>query len=155
MEFYIYTDGASRGNPGASASGYLVLDSSKKEILREVLYNGKKTNNFAEYMAIIYALEKVKEPYGLDNNLTITSDSELVIKQINGLYKVKDKYLKVLNRRVKELSSKFKSCKFLNVRRENRYISIVDRELNMFLDRISDNNLKDKSNYYKQSGLKL
>ncbi|MGC8662414.1 MAG: ribonuclease HI family protein [Candidatus Micrarchaeia archaeon] len=135
MELYIYTDGASRGNPGMSASGYLVLDSSNKHILDGVFYNGKKTNNFAEYMAIIYALEKVAEKYGFDNDLTVISDSELVIKQINGQYKVKDKYLKELNKNVKELSAKFRSCKFTNVARENVYISTVDHELNRFLDK--------------------
>jgi len=68
MDLYIYTDGASRGNPGKSASGYLILDSSNKPLLKEVFYNGRKTNNFAEYMAIIAALEKVAKLYGYENN---------------------------------------------------------------------------------------
>ncbi len=135
MKLYIYTDGASRGNPGKSASGYLIIDDSGKVIAKEVLYNGIKTNNFAEYMAIISALEKVAQLFGYDNEIHITSDSQLAINQINGVYKVKDKYLKELNKKVKELSSKFKSCTFSNDRRENKYISIVDKEINKFLDK--------------------
>jgi len=155
MNLYIYTDGASRGNPGKSASGYLILDSSNKPLLKEVFYNGRKTNNFAEYMAIIAALEKVAKLYGYENNVTLTSDSEVAVKQINGLYKVKEKHLKELNKRVIELASKFKSCKFQNAKRENKYIAIVDRELNRFLDKMEDNIIKDKSNINKQSKLSL
>jgi len=155
MDLYIYTDGASRGNPGKSASGYLILDSSNKPLLKEVFYNGRKTNNFAEYMAIIAALEKVAKLYGYENNITLTSDSEVAVKQINGLYKVKEKHLKELNKRVIELASKFKSCKFQNAKRENKYIAIVDRELNRFLDKMEDNIIKNKSNINKQSKLSL
>jgi len=155
MDLYIYTDGASRGNPGKSASGYLILDSSNKPLLKEVFYNGRKTNNFAEYMAIIAALEKVAKMYGYENNLILTSDSELVVKQINGLYKVKERVLKKLNKRVIELAGKFKSCRFQNAKRENKYIAIVDKELNRFLDEINNINIiKDKGNN-KQSKLSL
>ncbi|MFP3278799.1 MAG: ribonuclease HI family protein [Candidatus Micrarchaeota archaeon] len=154
MDIYIYTDGASRGNPGKSASGYLILDSSNKPLLKEVFYNGRKTNNFAEYMAIIAALEKVAKLYGYENNVTLTSDSEVAVKQINGLYKVKEKHLKELNKRVIELARKFKSCKFQNAKRENRYIAMVDRELNRFLDEMEDNIIKNKGND-KQSKLSL
>jgi ribonuclease HI len=154
MDIYIYTDGASRGNPGKSASGYLILDSSNKPLLKEVFYNGRKTNNFAEYMAIIAALEKVAKLYGYENNITLTSDSEVAVKQINGLYKVKEKHLKELNKRVIGLAWKFKSCKFQNAKRENRYIAMVDRELNRFLDEMEDNIIKDKGNN-KQSKLSL
>ncbi|MFP3215272.1 MAG: ribonuclease HI family protein [Candidatus Micrarchaeota archaeon] len=154
MDIYIYTDGASRGNPGKSASGYLILDSSNKPLLKEVFYNGRKTNNFAEYMAIIAALEKVAKLYGYENNITLTSDSEVAVKQINGLYKVKEKHLKELNKRVIELARKFKSCKFQNAKRENRYIAMVDRELNRFLDEMEDNIIKNKGNN-KQSKLSL
>ncbi|MFP3278128.1 MAG: ribonuclease HI family protein [Candidatus Micrarchaeota archaeon] len=157
MDIYIYTDGASRGNPGKSASGYLILDSSNKPLIKEVFYNGRKTNNFAEYMAIIAALEKVAKLYGYENNVILTSDSEVAVKQINGLYKVKEKHLKELNKRVIELASKFKSCKFQNAKRENKYIAMVDRELNKFLDKMEDNILKNKnkSNINKQSKLSL
>jgi len=156
MDLYIYTDGASRGNPGKSASGYLILDSSNKPLLKEVFYNGRKTNNFAEYMAIIAALEKVAKMYGYENNLILTSDSELVVKQINGLYKVKERVLKKLNKRVIELAGKFKSCRFQNAKRENKYIAIVDKELNRFLDEINNINIiKDEKDNNKQSKLSL
>lgn len=151
MEIYIYTDGASRGNPGKSASGYLILDHASKELAKGIFYNGKKTNNFAEYMAIILALEKAAELFGYGNDIILTSDSELAVKQINGEYKIKDKYLKVLNKRVKELSEKFRSCRFVNARRENKYISQVDRELNKFLDKMEDNYIKSKKDINNQN----
>jgi len=144
MDLYIYTDGASRGNPGRSASGYIILDDSNKLLSKEIFYDGRKTNNFAEYMAIIAALEKAAQLYGYENNIILTSDSELVIKQINGIYKVKDKHLKVLNKRAKNLAKSFKSCRFQNAKRANKYISLVDKELNRLLDKMKDNNLNNK-----------
>jgi len=79
----------------------------------------------------------------------------LVVKQINGLYKVKERVLKKLNKRVIELAGKFKSCRFQNAKRENKYIAIVDKELNRFLDEINNINIiRDKGNN-KQSKLSL
>ena len=59
-EFVIFTDGAARGNPGPSASGYMIFENGKK-VAEEFVFNGSKTNNYAEYNAIIMALERCKE----------------------------------------------------------------------------------------------
>ena len=132
----IYTDGAARGNPGPSASGFMAeLEGGDVFELEEG--NGKATNNFAEYRAIVMALtwcgKTLKRPERLE--VELYSDSELVVKQINGLYKVKDRKLKALNAEVRRLIMQFKIVVFKNVRRSNPKITRVDKRLNMLLDR--------------------
>jgi ribonuclease HI len=133
-EILIYTDGASRENPGKSASGYLIIE-GKKETL-ETFYNGIKTNNEAEYIAVIAALKKLINEDKDSFPIILYSDSELMIKQLNGKYKVKTLKLIPLKEEVINLSKKFMSCKFLNVPRENKNISKVDYALNVLLDSI-------------------
>jgi ribonuclease HI len=137
MRIVIYTDGAARGNPGRSASGYFIFDADHRLLFKEALYDGIKTNNFAEYYAVISALEKVAELYGYDNEIELFSDSKLVVNQLNGLYKTKTDHIKALNSQAMTLSKRFKRCAFSNVPRENEYISMVDKALNNLLDRIS------------------
>ncbi len=132
----IYTDGASRGNPGKSASGYSLSDSKGKPIYKNTEYNGITTNNVAEYNAVINALRKVIDRMGPDNDVELFSDSKLIVSQINGTYRIKDSKLKELNSEVMVLLGKFKSYSVKNVPRENSGIVAVDRELNLFLDRI-------------------
>lgn len=133
----IYTDGAARGNPGPSASGYMICNEHGKRIKGVVAYNGVKTNNFAEYTAVILALEWCKkniEDYsGLEIHLN--SDSEVVVHQMNGNYKVKAEGLKSLNEKAKKLSKEFKSTTFKSVPREHSGIRKVDKALNVLLDR--------------------
>lgn len=135
-EILVYTDGASRDNPGKSASGYLILE-GKKETL-ETFYNGIKTNNEAEYLAVIAALKKLIKDGKESFPLIIYSDSELLIKQLTGKYKVKNERLIPLKEEVINLSKEFMSCKFLNVPRENKNISRVDSALNMLLDTLKE-----------------
>ena len=134
-DIYIYTDGAARGNPGRSGSGFIIMDSGK--IIKEsVSYNGIKTNNYAEYKAIIDALAWCMKSIAnhSEAEVTVTSDSELVIRQLNGQYAVKSEDMRVLNAKVRALASKFRSVAFRNVRRSNRYITRVDKNINVFLD---------------------
>jgi len=138
-KIYIYTDGASRGNPGISASGFAIYDSKGNIIKEEVVYNGIKTNNYAEYNAIILALEWCKNNLGTDLEIELTSDSELVIRQINGVYKVKEITLKPLYKKVIEVMQLFKYIKFQNTPRSNPKIAYVDKKLNLFLDNIESN----------------
>ncbi len=136
MLVYVYTDGASRSNPGKSASGYEIFDSSHKLLAKKSVYNGVKTNNQAEYIAVIEALGKVGKEYGYANDVDLYSDSELMIRQLRGVYKVKERNLKVLNAKARELIGKFKSVKLNNVPRENGHISSVDASLNELLDTV-------------------
>jgi ribonuclease HI len=136
MLIRIYTDGASRGNPGKSASGYSISDAKGKLIYRNVEYNGIATNNVAEYNAVINALRKVIDRLGPENDIELFSDSKLVVNQINGKYRIRDKRLQELNSEVMVLLNNFNSYSVKDVPRETEGIVAVDRELNLFLDRI-------------------
>ena len=133
----IYTDGAARGNPGPSASGFVVYVNGRaaKRLAR---YNGVATNNFAEYTAVIEALRWCAGNVGgreaMDAELY--SDSELVIRQLNGVYKVKEGRMKELNAEARRLAKEFRHVKFGNVPREERHIRAVDKHLNDLLDAI-------------------
>jgi ribonuclease HI len=130
----IYTDGAARGNPGPSASGFMAYE-GKKLLKRHAEYNGNATNNLAEYNAVLLALKWcLSNLDAKDSSLKLYSDNELVVRQINGRYKIKSKKLKPFNEEIKGIAVKFKSVSFGNVRRENLYISAVDRALNRLLD---------------------
>ena len=92
MTIFAYTDGASRGNPGESGVGIILKDESGKVIKSHFGYIGQATNNVAEYMALATCLKIVR---GIEcDNLVVHSDSELMVRQLNGQYKVKDKGLK-------------------------------------------------------------
>jgi ribonuclease HI len=99
-----FTDGGSRGNPGPAGYGVVIQDESKRKIATLSDYLGHQTNNFAEYQGLIAALE-----YAINNGhkaLKIISDSELLVQQIKGIYKVKNPTLQDLHGRAKELISK-------------------------------------------------
>jgi len=93
----IYTDGACFGNPGPMGRGVVVYR-GKKKIMEISEYVGEGTNNIAEYLALIRALEIVKKTG--ENEVHIKTDSELLARQINGEYKVKDRKLKPLKAKV-------------------------------------------------------
>ncbi len=97
VTWYIYTDGASRGNPGQAGAGVYVITKDKTEVLTAAAYLGKKTNNQAEYLALVLALylidKEVKRRHNIRPHLAIRADSELLIKQIRGTYKVRNPHL--------------------------------------------------------------
>jgi ribonuclease HI len=130
--FEIYTDGASRGNPGESAISYLIKGDGVLKVFSE--YVGLHTNNEAEYKAIIEGLTYAKK-IGVKEVLLV-SDSELVLLQLQGKYKVKAVNLKSLNQKAGELLKSFEKYEIKNVRRENKYIKIVDRLCNIVLDNL-------------------
>lgn len=145
MLFYIYTDGAARDNPGPSASGFVIFDSAKKLVAKSFFYNGNKTNNIAEYLAIIAALRKVLSEYGSQSEVKLFSDSELVVNQLQGNYKVRDPKLRLLHKEAHQIISKLSSCVFANVPRENKFISMVDAQLNLLLDKKEGGTLEEES----------
>ncbi|HYL14336.1 MAG TPA: ribonuclease HI family protein [Terriglobales bacterium] len=96
-----YTDGGARGNPGPAGYGVLIKDQAGNRVAALSKYLGRQTNNYAEYSALIAALE-----YALQAGhkaLRVVSDSELLVKQIRGQYKVKNPALRELHRRAQEL----------------------------------------------------
>ena len=131
-KLYIFTDGGSRGNPGDAAIGILILDENKKPIKQFKQYIGKTTNNQAEYTALVTALEFASE--FSKGEITCTSDSELLVKQLNGNYKDKDNNLKKLFDKVKDLGKKFTKINYNHVNRENPLIQKVDALVNEALD---------------------
>lgn len=98
-----HTDGGARGNPGPAGYGVVIEDETRRKVASLSEYLGHQTNNFAEYQALIAALE-----YTLEHGpkaLKIISDSELLVRQIKGIYKVKNPTLQDLHGRAKELIS--------------------------------------------------
>jgi len=112
----VYIDGASRGNPGLASLAYSIQrDGTIIDEYSEFI--GVKTNNQAEYLAFIKALEKIIEMD--EKEVIIYSDSELLVKQVNGLYRVKDLYLKELFYKAKNLLTKIKNYKIIHINRED------------------------------------
>lgn len=97
QKIVIYTDGGARGNPGPSGIGAVIQDENGK-VLKEVsAYIGERTNNFAEYEALIRALREAKKMFGeqlREMQIEVRMDSELVVRQLEGRYKVKEPTLK-------------------------------------------------------------
>lgn len=134
----IYCDGGSRGNPGKSASAFVVEDGNKL-IYSESEYLGIATNNFAEYSAVLSALCWIvttkldrENRQILKKEMVFILDSELVVKQINGVYKVKDKKLKEIYLRIKNILEKVpQKIIFKSVSREKNEVAdfLVNRKL--------------------------
>jgi ribonuclease HI len=117
-EIVIYTDGGARGNPGPAGAGAVIYDN--ETVLAELKkYLGEATNNVAEYEALILALTEAKKRELSSNSIEVRMDSELIVKQMNGEYRVKDRNLKVLYGKVRELLSEFSSVEFVHVMRED------------------------------------
>ena len=117
-ELIIYTDGASRGNPGAAAFAYTISRDGADDI-EEAGCLGKQTNNQAEYGALVRALEHALR-LGAEHRLIVHSDSELMVKQMRGEYKVKNEDLRGLYERARGLVGRFTGpVTFKHVRREH------------------------------------
>lgn len=110
----INIDGASRGNPGLSGIGIVVTKVNSK-IVEYKEFIGEKTNNQAEYAALKRALQIAST---LDNEITILSDSELVVSQRNNRYKVRNKQLKMISREISNLETSFKTVIYKHISRE-------------------------------------
>ena len=111
----MYSDGACRGNPGPASYGVVFKD-KKGKLLKELSeYIGHKTNNVAEYTGLIQGLTYALKARFL--NLDVYLDSELVVKQINGIYKVKHPEMKICYQKVIELKKQFESCSVSHILR--------------------------------------
>lgn len=130
----IFTDGASRGNPGPAAAGYVLADSANREIEAKGIYLGQATNNIAEYTGLIKALEAAKKTSAKE--ILVFSDSELMVKQINGQYKVKSEQLQPLFQQVMSLLDFFEKFQVKHVLRGKN--SRADGLCNLALDRKKD-----------------
>ena len=134
MKLIIYTDGASRGNPGPAAYGFTISDGDGKLLHEEGKYIGKTTNNVAEYTAVLEALKHVKEKFAKEKPLRIelSADSKLVAEQLSGNYKVKAKHLKPIIEQIKILATKLGSVTYSHILRYQN--TIADKLANQALD---------------------
>ncbi|MCX5635534.1 MAG: formyltransferase family protein, partial [Planctomycetota bacterium] len=133
-EITIYTDGGSRGNPGPAAAAFVLIDSTGRQLQAKAFFIGQATNNVAEYTAAIKALDAAKQLGA--KQLTLFSDSELMVKQINGEYKVKNENLLPLFQTIEEKLSQFKTWKVRHIAREKN--QHADKLANIALDRKTD-----------------
>ena len=116
LELLIFIDGASRGNPGRAGAGVYVTDREGKRITEKGRFLGYKTNNEAEYGALLLGMEEAKRLGG--KSIRIYTDSELIERQVNGVYRVKEPHLRVLHRRVMENIKGFDSFEIESIPRE-------------------------------------
>jgi ribonuclease HI len=112
----LFTDGASRGNPGEAGAGIAILDEQGNELVGTGKYLGQCTNNEAEYRALLFGLAKCAE-FGA-GSVKAHLDSELIVKQIQGLYRVKHPNLKPLHEETMKKLAGFASVRVTHVRRE-------------------------------------
>jgi ribonuclease HI len=123
----IFTDGASRNNGGASACAYIFVKDDQP-FYKKSHFLGDTTNNIAEYEAIIRALSEAEKYTRW--NIEVYSDSELVIKQINKVYRIKKDYLSSRCEKVYALVQKFEKVDFISVSRSNKFIKQADQLCN-------------------------
>jgi len=121
----VYADGACIGNPGPAGAGYVITDPGGNLVTQGAVALGRGTNNIAEYQGVIAGLEAAARLGFTD--LTVRSDSELLCKQMQGQYRVKDATLKRLHARVRALMRSFQSVRFEH----------IPREMNSLADRLS------------------
>ncbi len=131
MAVQIFSDGAARGNPGPAGIG-VVIRNDEKVLLEVSNFIGEQTNNVAEYMAFIRGLEEAIDMG--QKNVEAFSDSELLVKQINGEYRVKNNGLVPLYNHARSLIKKFKHCRVYHTpREENKH---ADKLANRGIDEV-------------------
>ena len=121
-------DGASRGNPGLSAIG-IIITQNEKILIEHSEFLGVRTNNQAEYEALRRALEICNT---LDKEITIFSDSDLLVNQRNTKYKIRNQNLKMISREISNLEKNFEKIQYRHIPREKN--NKADRLANIALD---------------------
>ncbi len=138
MRLEVYCDGASRGNPGLGAAGVIIrqqIPGAEQQVDRIGLFLGNRlTNNQAEYLAIVAALKYIQNNFVLSeySGVIFHLDSELAVKQLNGMYKVKNEGLQRLNQQVKSLIGQLPMVKFKYIPRDQN--QGADELANLVLD---------------------
>ncbi len=123
MKYIVHTDGGARGNPGPAGIGFVICDEHAKVLKKAGAYIGEATNNVAEYEALIRALTELKKVIPKEKRknaqIEVRMDSELIVKQLNGEYQIKEEPLQLLFVKVWNLRvSEFPHITFTHVRRE-------------------------------------
>jgi len=141
-KFIIYTDGGSRGNPGPAAIGVVIQNEKGQELKKYGEYIGNNlTNNEAEYQAVIFALKKFKALFGKKlaqhTEIEIKSDSEFLVLQVNGEYKILDEKIQKLFLELWNLRLDFRKIKFKYISRDKN--KEADKSVNEVLDSVNKN----------------
>ena len=129
-EIKVFCDGGSRGNPGPSASGVVITTTNGKILAEYCEYLGIQTNNYAEYSAVLLALRNIEQQH-LSGKIIFYLDSQLVVRQLNGEYKVKHANIKDLHKQIIEKISDL-NISFHHVYREDN--KLADAQVNKCLD---------------------
>jgi len=132
-------DGASRGNPGEAGCGAVIFDETGKTLRELTRYLGRATNNVAEYEGLLMGLEETLR-LGV-KRLRVESDSELLVRQLNGAYRVKDEKLIRLHQQARALLRQLESYRIIHVRREKN--RLADRLANQAIDEAHRRSPKD------------
>ncbi len=127
----LFADGGSRGNPGPSGGGFALYQKGKL-VMKGSEYFGEKTNNQAEYLALRLGMRRAYEEYG-DLPLRCYMDSQLVVEQLNGRYKVKSSSILALHQEVSRIKEQFSSFAIQHIPREQN--KVADRLANEAMDR--------------------
>jgi ribonuclease HI/pterin-4a-carbinolamine dehydratase len=130
-EVKVFSDGGSRGNPGPSASGFVILDMEDTVLVDKGIYLGVTTNNQAEYTSLKLGLEECLK-MGV-RRVHVYMDSLLVVNQMKGIYKVKNQELRPVYEAIKKLATNFEEISFDHVPRE--FNKLADAAVNRALDR--------------------
>ncbi len=133
-QLWTYSDGASRGNPGPAAVAIKIVDENGVVAKKFSKFLGRKTNNQAEYEALIEALQLAHD--FTKGYVHCFLDSELIVKQLNGEYQVRNPRLEVLWLKVRELQQHFQSVSFNHISRTDKNMKEVDASANRVLDSI-------------------
>ena len=130
-------DGASRGNPGLSAIG-IIIKQNEKILIEHSEFLGVRTNNQAEYEALRRALEICNT---LDKELTVFSDSELLVNQRNAKYKIRNQNLKMISREISNLEKNFDKIQYRRIPREknNKADKLANMALDDYIKKIANN----------------
>lgn len=136
MNLIIYTDGASRGNPGNSSYGFIIKTHSGVILHQEGKKIGQATNNIAEYTAVLKSLEYIKKHHShkSPHQIQILADSQLIVRQLAGVYKIKKPHLGQLFQKIKDLENDLGVVTYKSIPREENFIA--DKLANKALDEI-------------------
>ncbi|MDP3733448.1 MAG: ribonuclease HI family protein [Candidatus Daviesbacteria bacterium] len=134
MKLIIYTDGASRGNPGRASYGFTISDEHGKLIHEQGEYIGINTNNVAEYSAVLEAFKYLKRKFQGKLNIELFADSRLIVEQLSGRFKIKNANLKILFDQIKVLEMEIGRVFYTHIPREKN--SKADALANKALDSI-------------------
>ena len=132
MKLIIFTDGASRGNPGHASYGFTISEEDGKLIFEEGRYIGVETNNVAEYTAVLEAFKWIKENIKESVAIKLFADSKLVAEQLSGKWRIKNANLRLIFEKIKTLELSFESVTYTHVYREKN--TIADSLANQALD---------------------